>query len=55
MAELRRHRAALARTLAEWDERGEREGHVCGLIEHSTLDAPAHTGVARKSGKGGRK
>ena len=55
LAELRRHRADLARTLAEWDERGEEEGHVCGLIEHSTLSAPAHAGVARKAVKGGRK
>ena len=55
LAELRRHRADLARTLAEWDERGEEEGHVCGLIEHSTLSAPAHSGVARKAVKGGGK
>jgi DNA-binding transcriptional MerR regulator len=55
LAEMRRHRADLARTLAEWDERGEAEGHVCGLIEHSTLEAPARGPVARKTGKGGRK
>jgi DNA-binding transcriptional MerR regulator len=55
LAELRRPRAELARTLAEWDERGEAEGHVCGLIEHSTLEAPAHGPVARRVGKGGRK
>src|ERR1700754_4315145 len=39
LAELRRHRAELARTLADWDERGEEAGHVCGLIEHSTISA----------------
>jgi DNA-binding transcriptional MerR regulator len=51
IAELRRHRADLARTLAEWDERGEEAGHVCGLIEHSTLNTRAeHGGI-----KGGRK
>lgn len=33
MREMRRHRNELAKTLAEWDEAGEREGHVCGLIE----------------------
>lgn len=58
LAELRRHRAALARTLAEWDERGEAEGRVCGLIEHSTLSAHAeHVGIkgGRKASKGGRK
>src|ERR671928_607667 len=54
LAELRRHRADLARTLADWDERGEEEGRVCGLIEHSTLAAHAHEGVKRgpKSKKG---
>jgi MerR family copper efflux transcriptional regulator len=58
LAELRRHRADLARTLAEWDERGEEAGHVCGLIEHSTLSTHAeHAGVkgSRKAGKGVRK
>ncbi|HKG13408.1 MAG TPA: heavy metal-responsive transcriptional regulator [Pyrinomonadaceae bacterium] len=58
LAELRRHRADLARTLAEWDERGEEEGRVCGLIEHSTLGTHAeHAGVrgVRKAGKGVRK
>jgi DNA-binding transcriptional MerR regulator len=46
LAELRRYRADLARTIDEWDERGEEEGHVCGLIEHSQLDAPASSGEA---------
>lgn len=58
LAELRRHRADLARTLAEWDERGEQEGRVCGLIEHSTLSAhPERGGIkgSRKASKGGRK
>ena len=56
LAELRRHRADLARTLADWDERGEEEGRVCGLIEHSDLSAhAAHEGVTRKGLKGGRK
>jgi len=59
LAELRRHRAELARTLADWDERGEEAGHVCGLIEHSTMSAHGVKGVARKgvgkSSKGARK
>lgn len=58
LAELRRHRAALARTLAEWDERGAAEGRVCGLIEHSTISTHAeHAGIkgVRKAGKGARK
>jgi DNA-binding transcriptional MerR regulator len=41
LAELRRYRRELLRTLEEWDERGEEEGRICGLIEHSTLNAPA--------------
>ncbi len=40
LAELRRYRRELARTLSEWDERGEEAGRVCGLIEHSTVNAP---------------
>jgi DNA-binding transcriptional MerR regulator len=40
LAELRRYRRELARTLSEWDERGEEAGRVCGLIEHSTVKAP---------------
>ncbi|MDQ3806271.1 MAG: MerR family transcriptional regulator [Acidobacteriota bacterium] len=40
LSELRRYRTELARTLQEWDERGEEEGSVCGLIEHSTLTSP---------------
>jgi len=58
LAELRRHRADLARTLADWDERGEEKGHVCGLIEHSTLGTHAgHGGIkgSRKASKGVRK
>jgi len=47
LAELQRYRRDLRRTLQEWDERGEEEGRVCGLIEHSTLSAPksAHEGL----------
>ena len=55
MAELRRHRAELARTLDEWDERGEDEGHVCGLIEHSTLHTHDAEPALAKAGRGRRK
>ena len=49
LAELQRYRRELGRTLREWDERGEEAGRVCGLIEHSTLQAPAtaHEGLRR--------
>ncbi|HVF55507.1 MAG TPA: MerR family transcriptional regulator [Pyrinomonadaceae bacterium] len=43
LAELRRYRDELQRTLREWDERGEEAGRVCGLIEHSSLSAPANS------------
>lgn len=51
LEELRRHRRELSRVLAEWDERGEREGHFCGLIEHSAFEA----GAEAKRGPLGRK
>jgi hypothetical protein len=41
LRELRRYRNELARTLADWDERGIDEGEFCGLIEHSNVHAPA--------------
>jgi DNA-binding transcriptional MerR regulator len=53
LAEMKRHRAELARTLADWDERGEEEGHVCGLIEHSALAAPAERAGVKKNRKAG--
>lgn len=61
LRELRRYRSELARTLAEWDERGIDEGHFCGLIEHSRIHAPANASAAptaparRRKNKGGTK
>ena len=51
LAELKRHRNALARTLREWDETGDLPGHVCGLIEGSHVEPPAHAsgGVGRRA------
>lgn len=37
MKEMKRYRRELAAALAEWDERGDADGHICGLIE-STHD-----------------
>ncbi len=55
LTELRRHRTDLARLLDEWDERGEREGNFCGLIEHSSLkksvEAGAHLQRSARKGK----
>ena len=57
LRELRRHRNELAALLEDWDERGEEPGHVCGLIEHSTLASHEDTagGVWRKARKERRK
>ena len=56
LKELKRHRAELAEMLDEWDERGEAGGHVCGLIEESTM-AAHHTGASalERSKKGNRR
>lgn len=50
LAELKRYRKELASTLAEWDEKGDTPGHVCGLIEGSDLEGPPVTGrsIARR-------
>jgi DNA-binding transcriptional MerR regulator len=59
LRELRRYRNELARTLADWDERGIEEGHFCGLIEHSHVHAPATAAVpqppARKKRSEGKR
>jgi DNA-binding transcriptional MerR regulator len=41
MAEMRRYRKELAQALSEWDEIGDVEGHICGLIEGTRLEHPA--------------
>lgn len=38
MREMKRYRKELASALAEWDEKGDVPGHVCGLIEGSHID-----------------
>ncbi len=45
MKEMRRYRRLLARTLQQWEETGEADGHFCGLIENAELNAalPAAT------------
>jgi MerR family copper efflux transcriptional regulator len=50
LAELKRYRKELAATLAEWDEKGDTPGHVCGLIEGSHLEGTPVSGgaVARR-------
>jgi DNA-binding transcriptional MerR regulator len=38
MREMRRYRNELAAALSEWDEVGDWEGHVCGLIEGTHIE-----------------
>lgn len=40
MREMKRYRNELASALAEWDEKGDVPGHVCGLIEGSHIEHP---------------
>jgi DNA-binding transcriptional MerR regulator len=40
MREMKRYRNELARALAQWDQNGDVDGHVCGLIEGSNLKHP---------------
>ena len=35
--EMRRYRKELGDALAKWEETGELDGHVCGLIEETEL------------------
>lgn len=53
MAEMRRYRKELAAALAGWDEAGDVAGHVCGLIEGTTITEPKSTRrlAGRQKGK----
>ena len=51
LEELQRYRDELATTLAGWDEKGEVEGHVCGLIEGSTVRAPSSAPAVVRKGR----
>ncbi|MFP5264523.1 MAG: heavy metal-responsive transcriptional regulator [Blastocatellia bacterium] len=49
--EMRRYREELAAALSEWDEAGDKEGHVCGLIEGTTLEHSLPAPKVHKRGK----
>lgn len=51
MREMRRYRNDLAKALREWDESGDREGHVCGLIEGTHIE---HRMVTKRKSVGKR-
>jgi len=38
MREMRRFRKELSATLEEWDKKGQAPGHICGLIEGSSVE-----------------
>ncbi|HEY6190165.1 MAG TPA: MerR family DNA-binding protein [Pyrinomonadaceae bacterium] len=40
MAQMRRYRKELAAALEEWEEAGDTEGHICGLIEGTSIEHP---------------
>jgi DNA-binding transcriptional MerR regulator len=48
LAELKRYRKDLAAALDDWDQAGDRPGHVCGLIEGSRVEALASPPLARR-------
>jgi len=50
MAQMQRYRDELAATLNDWDERGNADGHFCGLIEESHINTskPVSTPLKRR-------
>ena len=52
LKEMQRYRKELAAALSEWDEAGDKEGHVCGLIEGTRLE---HSLPAQKVPKRGKR
>ena len=52
MREMRRYRKELGEALAKWEETGELDGHVCGLIEETEL---AHANPLQRVSKKVRK
>jgi MerR family transcriptional regulator, copper efflux regulator len=50
--QMRRYRKELASALAEWEQMGDREGHICGLIEGTAIK---HTSPEKPVLKRGRR
>lgn len=50
MKEMRRYRNELGEALVRWEETGELDGHVCGLIEGTQIEQgnPAPKGVSKR-------
>lgn len=54
MKEMRRYRKELGTALTNWEETGELDGHVCGLIEGTEMEHtdPSTHGVPKRSRRG---
>ena len=54
LKEMRRYRRELGGALTKWDETGELDGHVCGLIEGTDMEHtdPSPHGVPKRSRRG---
>ena len=51
MKEMQRYRKELAAALDEWEKAGDKEGHVCGLIEGTTIKHAIASQPVLKRGK----
>jgi MerR family mercuric resistance operon transcriptional regulator len=51
LKEMQSYRKELAAALREWDEAGDKEGHVCGLIEGTRLEHSMPAPKVMKRGK----
>jgi DNA-binding transcriptional MerR regulator len=53
MKEMRRYRRELGTALAQWEETGELDGQVCGLIERTEIEHrnPPRSVLAKRSGR----
>ena len=54
LKEMRRYRRELGGALTKWDETGELDGHVCGLIEGTDMEHtdPSPHGVPKRGRRG---
>ena len=55
MAQMRRYRKELSAALSEWEEAGDTEGHICGLIEGTNIEHPVTAARGIKRQAAGRK
>jgi MerR family transcriptional regulator, copper efflux regulator len=54
MAQMRLYRKELAEALEEWDEAGDVQGHICGLIEGTDIKHPMSPQKVVGTRRGGR-